>query len=214
MQIAMFLILGLLAFPQRVFPLAGVGLLFAMALMLIARPASVFLTLLPFRIQRREKLFLSWVGLRGAVPIVLATYPLLAGVPQSELIFDIVFFVVLASVLLQGTSIRQVARWLGLEEQRAPWVTLPEPGLSVEEPGAGLQQFTVAAGAPADGRRIVDLGLPDGVLVVLIRRQGQARVPSGGIELHAGDELILMCEDRLATGVGAHFTAPDAEATG
>ena len=114
MQIGMFLILGLLVFPSHLPALVVSGLLMTGAAIFFARPLSVILTLLPFKMSFREKLFVSWVGLRGAVPIVLATFPLLAGLPKAPFLFDLVFFVVLASVLLQGTTVPLVARWLGV----------------------------------------------------------------------------------------------------
>ncbi|WP_069805264.1 potassium/proton antiporter [Thermogemmatispora onikobensis] len=115
MQIAMFLILGLLVFPSRLPAVALAGMLITLVSVLVARPLAVLLALLPLRrMPLREKLFVAWVGLRGAVPIVLATFPLLAGLPRAELLFDLVFFVVLASVLLQGTTVPLVARWLGV----------------------------------------------------------------------------------------------------
>jgi len=117
MQIAMFLTLGLLVFPSRLVPIGGASLLIALWLVFIARPASVFVSLFPIRaLSVREKTLVSWVGLRGAVPIVLATYPLLARIPQADLIFNVVFFIVLTSVLLQGTTIPLMARWLGVDE--------------------------------------------------------------------------------------------------
>src|SRR6266850_1428517 len=102
MQIAMFLALGLLVFPSHLLPIVGLGLLASLFLMLIARPVSVLVTLAFSDMKLNEKLMISWVGLRGAVPIVLATFPLLAGMPRSEMIFDLVFFIVLTSILLQG----------------------------------------------------------------------------------------------------------------
>lgn len=114
MQILMFLTLGLQVFPSRIVPVIGVGLVLSIFLILIARPASVFLTLLPADFTLKEKLLISWVGLRGAVPIILATFPLIAGIPKAEMIFNLVFFIVLSSILLQGTSLPIVARWLGL----------------------------------------------------------------------------------------------------
>ena len=116
----MFLTLGLLVFPSRLPAVFGIGLLSALWLMLVARPVSVFTSLMLSRFGWRDKTFLSWAGLRGAVPIILATYPLLAGIPQAELFFDIVFFVVLTSVLLQGTSLPFVARWLRVDVPMAP----------------------------------------------------------------------------------------------
>src|SRR5213080_2715461 len=114
MQIAMFLILGLLVFPSRLPAVFVSGLLITGVAIFIARPVSVLITLLPVKMSLQEKLLVSWVGLRGAVPIVLATFPLLAGLPRASLLFDLVFFVVFASVLLQGTSVPFTARWLGV----------------------------------------------------------------------------------------------------
>src|SRR5690606_8260804 len=111
----MFLTLGLLVFPSRLPPIMGAGLLTAAFLMFVARPVAVFVALLPVRMALREKLMVAWVGLRGAVPIILATFPLLARVPQADLFFNLVFFIVLTSVLLQGTSIPFIARWLRVD---------------------------------------------------------------------------------------------------
>lgn len=119
MQIGMFLILGLLVFPSRLPAVVVSGLLITGVTIFLARPLSVVLTLLPTSMAWREKLFASWVGLRGAVPIVLATFPLLAGLPQAPTLFDLVFFVVLTSVLLQGTTIPLVARWIGVATSSA-----------------------------------------------------------------------------------------------
>jgi cell volume regulation protein A len=110
----MFLILWLLVFPSRLPTVVGSGLLITAVVVFLARPVSVFIALFLVKMSWQEKSFVSWVGLRGAVPIVLATFPLLAGLPKASLLFDLVFFVVLASVLLQGTSAPLVARWLGV----------------------------------------------------------------------------------------------------
>jgi len=114
MQIGMFLALGLLIFPSRLPAVIVSGLLITGVAVFIARPVSVLIVLLPVKMSLREKLFVSWVGLRGAVPIVLATFPLLAGLHNASFLFDLVFFVVFASVLLQGTSVPLVAKWLGV----------------------------------------------------------------------------------------------------
>ena len=114
MQIGMFLLLGLLVFPSRLPAVVGSGLLITAVAVFLARPVSVFIALFPVKMSWQEKCFVSWVGLRGAVPIVLATFPLLAGLPRASLLFDLVFFVVLVSVLLQGASAPVVARWLGV----------------------------------------------------------------------------------------------------
>jgi potassium/hydrogen antiporter len=114
MEIGMFLILGLLVFPSRLPAVAVSGLLITAVVIFLARPVSVLITFLPVKMSFQEKLFISWVGLRGATPIVLATFPLLAGIPKAPFLFDLVFFVVLASVLLQGTSVPLVAKRLGV----------------------------------------------------------------------------------------------------
>jgi cell volume regulation protein A len=116
MSILIFLLLGLLVFPSQLPAVAGVGLAIAFFLMLVARPISVFLCLLPTAMSLTEKGFLSWVGLRGAVPIILATLPLTAGIAGADQIFDVIFFTVLVSVLVQGVSLPYVARWLNLAE--------------------------------------------------------------------------------------------------
>jgi cell volume regulation protein A len=115
MQIAMFLILGLQVFPARLLPIAGVGLLVALFLIFVARPLSVHIALLFSNISFPEQMLVAWVGLRGAVPIVLATFPLLAGIHQADTIFHLVFFIALTSVLVQGPPIPWIARKLQLD---------------------------------------------------------------------------------------------------
>lgn len=114
MQIVVFLTLGLLVFPSQVIPIAGVGLLISLFLIFVARPFSVFVALIPFKMDIRQRIYISWVGLRGAVPIVFATYPLIAGIDKAGMLFNIVFFISVSSVLIQGTTLGIVAKWLGL----------------------------------------------------------------------------------------------------
>jgi cell volume regulation protein A len=194
MQIAMFLALGLLVFPSHLLPIAGLGLLAALFLMLIARPVSVFLTLAFSGMRLNEKVMISWVGLRGAVPIVLATFPLLAGMPRAEMIFDLVFFIVLTSILLQGTSLPLFARWLKLE---APVLEKPNYPLELE-PAAGvtseLVNVEVRDCSSAIGRQIVEAGFPKGALIVLIGRGNEFIVPNGGTVLESGDRLLVLAD--------------------
>ena len=116
-QLAMFIVLGLLVVPSRLLSVAGVAIAMALFLMLVARPLSVMACLLPFRMPRKEVAYVSWVGLRGSVPIVLATFPMSYGIPGAEEVFDVIFFIVLTSVLIQGLTLVPCARWLGLEEE-------------------------------------------------------------------------------------------------
>jgi cell volume regulation protein A len=196
MQIAMFLVLGLLAFPSHLVAVTVSGLITAALLMLVARPVSVFLVLALFAMSLREKTMVAWVGLRGAVPIVLATFPLLAGVPDAHVLFDLVFFVVLTSVLLQGTSIPAVARWLGVD---AP-IAEREHELPVTltgSPRGRLEEIPVVPRSRAIGRRILELGVPRGSLVVLLRRGDEVLIPDGGTALQEGDRVVVLADEAM-----------------
>lgn len=187
MQIAMFLTLGLLVFPSELVAVAGVSLAIAAFLVLVARPAAVFISLALSRLTRREKVLISWVGLRGAAPIILATFPLVAGLPEASLIFNVVFFVVLTSVLIQGTTIPMIARWLRLN---APPPAAAAPSLR-EHISEHLLEIQLSSDAKAAGKRIIDLHLPRDVLLVLIERNGEHIVPTGSTELLGGDSILL-----------------------
>jgi cell volume regulation protein A len=195
MQIVMFLALGLLVFPSQLLPVAVPGLVAAGVLMFGARPVGVFLALLLSRMPRVEKTMVAWVGLRGAVPIVLATFPVLAGVPGAERLFNLVFFVVLTSVLLQGTSIPAVARWLGVDVAAAP-PPVPFEVSAVASASARLREMRVPAGSPTAGRRVLDLRLPPGALVVLLKRGDHVIIPDGGTAIEAGDVVVVLADER------------------
>jgi potassium/hydrogen antiporter len=194
MQIAMFLALGLLVFPSHLVPIVGLGLLASLFLMLIARPVSVLVTLAFSDMRLNEKLMISWVGLRGAVPIVLATFPLLAGMPRAEMIFDLVFFIVLTSILLQGTSIPLFAKWLKLEapvrDKVHPLELERTAGLTTE-----LVDVEVPHGSSVIGKQIVGAGLPKGALIVLIGRGSEFIVPNGGTVIELGDRLLMLADE-------------------
>jgi potassium/hydrogen antiporter len=198
-QIAMFLTLGLLVFPSHILPIVGVGLLTSAFLMFVARPVSVFISLAFFKVSLREKVFVSWVGLRGAVPIVLATFPLLAGIRDAGLIFNIVFFIVLTSALLQGWSIPLAARALhlsspGERKLRSPIEFAPVEGVDTE-----LVDLIVPFHSSIAGKSIVELGLPRDSLIVLISRNDSYVVPSGGTTVQEGDTvLVLVNQTNLA----------------
>lgn len=195
MQIVLFLTLGLLVFPSQVIPVIGIGLIISAFLILIARPVSVFLSLYFFKVQNRSRWFISWVGLRGAVPIVFATYPLIAGAEKANMIFNIVFFISLTSVLIQGTTLPIVAKWLHL--------TLPEkirhrPLSDIERAETTKSVFTeinVPEGCPAIGKQLVELGLPKAVEISFIQRNDKYFTPNGSTLVEANDKLYVLAEN-------------------
>lgn len=192
MQIVMFLMLGLLVFPSQVLPVAGVSLLIAIALIFVARPLSVFISLMFSQYNRRAKVMVSWIGLRGAVPIILATFPLSAGLENADLIFSIVFFVVLTSVLLQGTTIPLVAKWLHVNSPFFKQTRYPiqfEPDVDTK---SALKEIVVDESYQIVGKKIVDLHLPDNLLIVLINREGKFIVPKGTTIIQSEDKLLLL----------------------
>ena len=194
-QIGMFVVLGLLVFPSDLPAVALEGLVIAAALILVARPVAVFLSLTPFRMPFRHQTLIAWVGLRGAAPIVLATFPLMEGIEDADLIFDLVFFVVITSVLVQGTTIPLVARWLGVTEpvrERTPW---PIELATVPPDGSELHELTVAEHSPAAGTAVVNLGLPAGTMIVLVERSGTFAVPTGSTVLQPADKLLVLATD-------------------
>ncbi len=138
---------------------------------------------------------MAWVGLRGATPIILATFPLLEGVEGAALLFDVVFFVVIISVAVQGTTIGWVARRLGASRPAPPDAgTLLEPGRPLPD-GTALRGIDVPPGSGAAGRALVDLHLPSEVLIVLVQRESGQVVPTGSTEIEAGDHLMVLADD-------------------
>ena len=198
MQIAMFLALGLLVRPSRMLPLSGAGFLVSFFLIFCARPLSVFASLCCSNLDLRGRLLVAWVGLRGAVPIVLATFPLLARLPQAEFFFNLVFFIVLTSTLLQGTTIPLVARFLGVAEAETGKRRYPIEFEQPEGTDMDLVDFIIPFGADAAGKTLVQIGLPPDSLVTLICRNEEFLVPSGTSVLEEGDVvLVLVNPDNL-----------------
>lgn len=196
MQICMFLVLGLLVFPSTVIEVAGPGLLIALVLIFVARPLSVFLATALTSLRVRSKWMVSWVGLRGAVPIIMATFPLVVGLEEADLFFRIVFFVVLTSVLIQGTTIPLVARWLHVDTPIKPKTRYPielEPSVDAK---TALKEVEVEDGDYAVGKQILSLGLPDNVLITLINRDGTFIVPRGTTEILVHDKLLILSDKR------------------
>ena len=195
-QVAMFLLLGLLAFPSRVASMTGPGLALGLFLALVARPLVVILLLLPFRMPAREVAFVCWVGLRGAVPIMLATFPVMAGVEGSLRIFDLVFFVVVVSAAVQGTNIRWLARRLGLEAPATPAQSAVLEVLSMQALHGEVASYYVEPASAVAGSRISDLPFPEGSAVMLVVRGRDLVAARGRTVLQPGDHVYV-------------FTTPD-----
>jgi cell volume regulation protein A len=217
-QIVMFVVLGLLSFPSRLIAVAPQGMLIGAVLIFAARPLAVAPLLLPFRFSPREVLFISWVGLKGAVPITLATFPLLFGTPGASETFDAVFFVVVLSALVQGWSLPVVARWLGLETspEATPPVTLEIS--SLQDVDGDIVDYSISSASRAAGRTVKQLALPAGAVIALVSRDDKIMPPQGSTRIEAGDHVIIILKpgvrplvDRVFAGSpGRQSTIPAA----
>ena len=191
-QIALFFLLGLLVFPSGLWEVAGEGLLLSAVLMFAARPLAAFLASLPERFSVRERLMLGWAGLRGAVPIWLATFPVIAGIEGSAEIFNIIFFVVVTSTVIQGTTFEPLAMRLGLTTSEP---ALPRPLVesgTIRQLGGEVFAYRVDPSDAIVGRPVRDLRLPREARVNVIVRGGEALPPRGSTEIEAGDELHVL----------------------
>jgi potassium/hydrogen antiporter len=197
-QIGMFLVLGLLVFPSRLLEVAGIGVGLALVLAAVVRPVVAALCLVPFRYPARETAYIGWVGLRGAVPIVLATYPVLAGAAGSDHIFHLVFFIVVANALVPGATVAWLTRRLGLQAKEPP---APQAVLAIESrlPLEGeLLSFHIDEALVVSGLPLEELDFPDGSSVMLIVRGNRLVPPKGSTVLEPGDHVYVVTrpEDR------------------
>lgn len=191
MQLLMFLMLGLLARPSQMDDVLVPAILIALFMTFVARPASVFACLLPFRnIPFKAKLFTSWVGLKGAGPILFALYPVVQGIEGASHLFNIVYVVTLTSLLMQGMTLTPVAKWLGLSFEEIPQAETF--GLEIPEEMGILRDHTVAEEDLAGGNTMRDLHLPHGIRVVMVKRGDRMLVPHGSMPLQAGDHLVII----------------------
>jgi cell volume regulation protein A len=208
-QIALFLMLGLLVTPGALIEFGFGALAVAGLLMFVARPVAVGVSLLPFRFPLNEQVFIAWTGLRGAVPIVLALFPALAGLPQSAIYFNVAFFVVLASLLVQGWTVAPLANWLRL---RLPQEHAPYYSEFVEVPGrAGLQLlgYRVNEQSAAIGRTVIQLALPVEVRVVAAFRAGKPVESIGHLEVMPGDLVYVITPSEHMTVLDLLFVPAD-----
>ena len=201
-QIIMFLCLGLLVNPHEMIEVALVALLIGVFMIVIARPLSVFICMLPFgkKVTLKSRLFVSWVGLRGAVPIIFATYPVVEQVPGADAIFNIVFFITIVSLVIQGTTVSHMSRWLGLS------MPMPKTGNDFgvelpEEIGSDLRDLTVTAELLANGNTLKEMNIPQGTLVMIVKRGDAYLVPNGQLQLELGDKLLLISEKKASTQI-------------
>lgn len=196
-QLLMFLTLGLLVNPRELIPIIIPGLIISVLMIFISRPVSVILCLLPFKkMGVKDKTYISWVGLRGAVPIIFAIIPLAENVPYARPIFNIVFFCTLVSLLVQGTSLASVARWLGLvEKPEEPGPDVATDDHTEEEIKRISSEIEITQDTIREGNRLIDLPLPEKTLVVMVKRDGKYFVPTGATFLQENDRLVVLTND-------------------
>ena len=199
-QMMMFLTLGLLVNPNELWPLALGSLLIGVFMILGSRPLSVFISLLPFRkMGTKDKVFVSWVGLRGAVPIIFAILPLAAGLPNAHLIFNIVFFITLISLLVQGTTILPAAKMLRLSRKDTWKKRLRDFNLEhIGDLKSTITEITLDENVLQKGNRLIDIPLPDDTLVTTVKRGEDYFIPKGDTELQVGDALLVITNNEEA----------------
>lgn len=193
-QIVMFLTLGLLVNPHELLPVTGVGVMVGVFMILIARPISVFLCLIPYKnFSFKGKLYISWVGLRGAVPIIFATYPMIAGIEHAGMFFNIVFFITILSLLIQGTTVTQAAKWLDMvdEPERKDEFGIELP----EDIKSAMSEIDITPAVLSHGNKLMQLTLPDHTLAVMVKREGRYFIPKGNTELKENDKLLMISDN-------------------
>jgi cell volume regulation protein A len=196
-QIIMFIALGLLVFPSKIVPIIDEGILISLFLIFIARPVAVFISLAFSKdMNARKKLFISWVGLRGAVPIIFATYPLIAGVPYSDTIFNLVFFISVSSVLVQGTTLPIIAKWLHVSVPEKLKRKFPLDIELIDGQKSELIEFDITSASPSVGKAVVDLKLPSTAFIVMIHRRGKYMYATGSTIIEVGDHLLVMADNK------------------
>lgn len=193
----MFLTLGLLVNPKEMLNVLLVAVSIGLFMMFVARPIAVFLCLQPFRVPFKAKVFLSWVGLRGAVPIIFATYPIIAGIEDADFLFNVVFVITLLSLALQGTTITAAAQWIGLatEEEKIGndfGIELPD------ELESKLSELKLTEESLSGGNQLKDMHFPQGTLVMMVKRGNSFIVPNGQLELKVGDILLIIANEQMS----------------
>ena len=197
-QIGMFLTLGLLVYPSQLILIIGSGILLSMFLIFAARPLSVMLSLYFSGYKFNEKLAVSWIGLRGAVPIILATIPLSSGIDNSHIIFNIVFFIVISSAIIQGWSIKYITKLLKVTAKPDVNINSPIEFQTLGNNSSELLDFIIPYNSDMKDKTIIDLNLPKDCLIIFICRDEKFFVPNGNTILKGGDVLqILMNKEDM-----------------
>lgn len=207
MQISMFILMGLLVFPSELIGIAWQGLALSALLMFVARPVGVFLSMIFMKFSFKEKILISWCGLRGAVPIVLATYPLLAGMENGYLYFNMVFFIVLTSALIQGWTITPLANWLGLTGDKKPTVPHSLELVSIGKTNTEIIEVQIEDQANVVGSEIRNLALPEDTLITAVIRGEKMITPRGTTRLCGGDILYVLVSKAKTEDVKNLFIA-------
>ena len=199
-QILLFLTLGLLVNPSELVKVLIPAIVIAFFIILVARPLSVFISLIPFRnIYIKDKIFVSWVGLRGAVPIIFAILPLASGIEGSRIVFNIVFVITIISLLIQGTTLPIVAKWLGVSERPQHFKQIEDFDVEFsEEIKSAMTEINITEDTLTHGRNLIELPFPERTLAVMVKRGEHYFIPTGKTELFPGDKLLVISDDEEA----------------
>lgn len=196
----MFLTLGLLVNPHELVPIIIPGLIISFFIIFFSRPLTVFLCLLPFRkMPFKDKTYVSWVGLRGAVPIIFAIFPLVENVPHARLIFNVVFFCTLVSLIVQGTSLPLIARWLNLADKPRQMKKLRDFDVDFSNDIKSVTtEIEITAKILSNGNQLMNLSLPDNTVVVMVKREEKYFVPTGKTTLKEKDKILIITDNQEA----------------
>jgi cell volume regulation protein A len=199
-QIIMFLTLGLLVNPSELLPIAGIGVIVGFVLIFVSRPIAVIACLVPFRkFSNKAIAYVSWVGLRGAVPIIFATYPLIAGIPNARLLFNLVFFITIISLVVQGTTVGTLANKLNLSQFISRKGRIKNFDVEISDDiKSYMSEISIKEEFLANGSRLMDLNIPDKTLIAMVKRDDQFFIPRGNTELQVGDRILVITDNEKA----------------